>query len=38
MRGYGEAIGLLIFFAIVGIIGILGGVIFGLFKLVTWIF
>lgn len=37
-EGIGKAFMVLNIFAIVGVVGILGGLLYGLFKLITWIF
>lgn len=37
-KGIGEAIGVLIVFAMVGMVGILAALVFSAFKLITWIF
>jgi hypothetical protein len=37
-EGLGEAMKLLMVFSIIGIISILGGISYGLYKLILWIF
>ena len=36
-EGFGDAIRFLMIFAVVGVLSILGGVTYGLFKLITWL-